>query len=105
MKTFILGMLSNPSMSEKKSIIKNENTCTLCNEFTSDFLELEDLSDRGFILCANCEAMSTTEDIYGATIYDNYARTREGVSNSCPNSRTKKTIAYISENFQEARET
>ncbi len=66
MKTFILGVKTNPSMSEKKSSIQSEKTCTLCAEVSSDFLELDDWSDNGFILCANCEAMSTSEDLYEA---------------------------------------
>ncbi len=69
--TFILGFITNPSMSEKKSSIKNEKSiCSVCRDRTGDFLELEDFSDSGFILCANCEAMSTTEQIYGGEYYN-----------------------------------
>jgi len=67
---FILSNQLATSMSEKKSSTKNENTCSVCLEITDDFLELEDLSDSGFILCASCEATSTAEDIYGGDFYN-----------------------------------
>ncbi len=101
MTRFILGAITNPSMSEKKSSIKNEKTCTLCAEVTGDFLELEDFSDNGFILCASCEATSTTEDIYGATYEHEYASPRKGVPNIGPNPRIAEIVASIKENFQE----
>jgi len=53
-------------MSEKKSESNTKYQCDVCQEVSDDFLELEDFSDDGFILCANCEAVSTSEDIYGA---------------------------------------
>jgi len=83
-------------MSEKKSTPNTKTTCTLCAEVVTDFLELEDLSDSGFILCASCEATSTTEDIYGAdTLYDKYARSRKSIPNLSPYPRTTKIIKTI----------
>jgi len=69
-ETYLLGLILRTSMSEKKSSIKNENICTLCDESTGDFLEPNGLGDSSFILCANCEAMSTTEDLYVGLKYE-----------------------------------
>ncbi len=104
MKTLILGILSNPSMSEKKSNIKNENhLCSVCQISTGDFLELDDWSDSCFILCANCEAMSECKDLYGEYNQEYIdANSREGVSIYCPNPRTSKTNA--SDQALQARE-
>jgi len=100
MTTNILGDITNPSMSEKKSSIKNENTCTLCNVKTDDFLELEDFSDNGFILCAHCEAMSECKDLYGAyNIGYIDAHSRKGFSIYRLNPRITETIASIKTNF------
>jgi len=95
MNTFIYGLRSNTSMSEKKSSIQNEKSiCSVCRVDTGDFLELFDNSDSGFILCANCEAMSECKDLYGAyNIGYIDARSREGVSYYCPNPRITETIA------------
>ena len=75
-------------MSEKKSNFETKSTCDVCREVTKDFLELEDLSDIGFILCANCEAMSTSEDLYGDNNELMYASPRKGVFDDCPSPRT-----------------
>ncbi len=64
MKTYILGMMSNPSMSEKKSVSNTKNTCTVCQSAMSDFLELSDLGEDGLLLCRECEARATAEGIY-----------------------------------------
>jgi len=72
MKTFILGMLSNTSMSEKKcGYLVN---CEVCTEpvilDSVHFLEPDVQSEISFILCANCEAMSECKDLYGVEICD-----------------------------------
>ncbi len=87
----------NASMSEKKSVFKTKSQCTLCAITTDDFLELEDFSDSGFILCANCEAMSTSEEIYGGNIYFNYASPRKGVFDRCPSPRTGRNYKTLEE--------
>ena len=73
----------NPSMSEKKSVLNTKYDCLLCGEAaTDDFLELSDQSEFGFILCANCEAMSASEDLYEALNYDEeYGNSRESIFN------------------------
>jgi len=80
------------SMSEKKSDFETKTACcTLCEVITEDFLELEDFSDNGFILCANCEAMSTSEDLYGAIDIEVInAHSRKSFSNYCPCPGTRK---------------
>ena len=91
-------------MSEKKSVFETKITCcTLCGDATDDFLELEDFSDSGFILCANCEAMSTSEDLYGANYDEEHASPRKSVSYSCFDSRIAKIVETNQENFQEAK--
>ena len=107
MQTFILSQLSNPSMSEKKSSIKNENhLCSVCQVSTGDFLELDDWSDSCFILCANCEAMSECKDLYGEYNQEYIdANSREGVSIYSPNPRITKIGTSIQENFQETETT
>ncbi len=76
-ETFLLGKLLGTSMSEKKSVSGIKLKCTICEESSSDFLELDDWSDSCFILCANCEAVSTSEDLYGVNYDDEYAYPRE----------------------------
>ncbi len=90
-KIYIMYYLTT-SMSEKKSVLNTKYHCALCDIMTDDFLELGDSGDLCFILCANCEAMSTCEDLYGESIYNLYANSRKGVLNSCINSRTSKVI-------------
>ncbi len=92
----------DPSMSEKKSDLETKTArCTLCEVMTEDFLELEDFSDSGFILCANCEAVSTSEDLYGVYNQGMYAGPREGVFNNCPYPRTSEIAKTSSEIIQE----
>ena len=90
-------------MSEKKSVSKTK--CEICNESSSfdrdDFLELEALGEYSFVLCANCEAMSVSEDLYGEYNQGMYAGPREGVFNNCPYPRTSEIAKTISEIIQE----
>ncbi len=92
-------------MSEKKSLASSnpKSTCTVCREESEDFLEQDDWSDSGFILCANCEAVSATQDLYGEYNYDDeYGSSRESLYNLGLNPRTTEVITFIPKNFQEA---
>jgi len=88
-------------MSEKKSVSGTKRLCPICLESYWDFLEHFDKSDISFILCSNCEAMRTSEDLYGAMMDRGYASPREGVSNHSPYPRTGKVTKKFEENFQE----
>jgi len=80
-------------MSEKKSVIETKTQmCTVCKAMTEDFLELEDFSDSGFILCCECEARATAEDLYGVNYDDEYASPREGVFDYSAYPRITKNI-------------
>ncbi len=80
----------NPSMSEKKSVSGTKRQCSLCLELYWDFIEHYDRGDIRFILCSNCEAMRTSEDLYEAMMDRGYASPREGVFNNCHNPRNAK---------------
>jgi len=84
-------------MSEKKSkCLERKLKCSICAEVDSDFLELEDFSDCGFIICANCEAMSTSEDLYGEYSKKLYAATRERyASDSGPYPTTYQGLSKV----------
>jgi len=89
-------------MSEKKSkYLERKLTCSVCAEESSDFLELEDLSDIGFILCCECEARATSEDLYEAYNTDEEnALTRENILINSLNSRTSEVVATAEAHLQ-----
>ena len=67
-------------MSEIKSMSGTKRLCPVCLESYWDFLEPIDKSEIRFILCANCEAMSTSEDLYEAMMDRGYACPRKDFS-------------------------